>query len=206
MGSRTAREFFIDVVADRCQVLGDRLDPLLIQVYPTRTPHQFCLALKAASTSLLRRAVELANEYPRVSPDEQAELDLEVSLISSFVDVAMGDWCPMLSASTVESIPAEAITPIGRMVNRLFPDAEIIVRGTSDLNYYYLEIGGYIRTMFEAVGLRNVLDDQRIPDEIFLIGICTNPPNGILTHCVIAHEMVMLFTKSFGLMSTLSPS
>lgn len=189
MGNRTAREFFIEVVADRCQVLSGCLEPLLIQVYPTDTPRRFCLALKTASTELYELALKLADRFPLASPEEQAEIDIEVSLISSFVDVAMGDWCPMLAASSVENIPAEAIKPIDRMVKHLFADAEIIVQGTADLNYFYLEIGQYIRTMFTTVGLPLLLDQQAIPDEIFLIGICTNPPNGILTHCVIAHEI-----------------
>jgi len=189
MASNDATRIFLDVLVDKCRSLWSDLDSLLSRDYPSVAPEILTSCLLEACKRLLGRAIELRDVSQHDEQTTSDEILLEASQINDFLDSTVGVLCPMLRFSSVEEVPSELVLPMERMSRLMFREAQVIVEAVPEMNYFFKEIATDIRNLFSSLDLDDILTQLGFPDELFHLQLCSNPPNGILTHCLLGHEI-----------------
>lgn len=189
MASGDASRIFLDVLVDRCRFLASELDSLLARDYPSAAPNVLGNCLRKACQELLTRAKNLREAGQQIDRIPNDEIMLEASNIYDFVDSATTVLCPILRASSTAEVPSELVLPMERMARLMFPGSQVIVEATPEINYYFKELASNVRNLFSSLELDDILTQLAFPDELFRLQLCSNPPNGILTHCLLGHEI-----------------
>lgn len=185
-----ARGVFLDSLVDQCQSLVFELDSVISLDFPSQTPKMLAGTISRAAQSLLGRAIELrASCQGEKDAQIQREIILEASSIHDFVNFMLSDMCPVIRGSQTSEVSSEIVAPMERIVRDLFPHSQTIMKSTPAHNYYFREIASVLRKFLSHFSFEDLLQQDGWPDEIFLLEASSNPPNGILSHCMLAHEI-----------------
>ena len=206
MATNKAQAIFLDTLVERCESFVAETSIVKALDYPSKAPKILAECLFEAAEKINSRARELRQAYGQtnqISPLD--EIWAEASTIYDFVVFNSSHICPMLRNASIVNVPAEMVLPMESIARLVFPDCQIVIGGVSELNYYFLEIGEGILQMFSSVDLDDVLQGKGLPNQLFRLQVCLNPPCGILLHCLLGHEIGHAIYKNKQISKKLSP-
>lgn len=163
-------------------------EALLAKDYPSEVPKRLIHCVESA-TKQIDSDVSVMSERLKSKP-EYSEVTLkEAKLRHTFLTYLQTVILSLVDGAETGKAPAEWIWPIQRIVEDLFPGCQILVRSVHELNYFFTPLGEAINKKFTSLGMENILADNGLFKEIWVLGTSSFPPSGILTHCLIAHEI-----------------
>jgi hypothetical protein len=163
-------------------------EALLARDYPSEVPRKLIRCVVSA-TKRIDSEVSVLSERLKSKP-EYSEVTLkEAKLRHTFLTYLQTVILSLVDGAETGKAPAEWIWPIQRIVEELFPGCQILVRSVHELNYFFTPLGKTLNKNFSALGMESILTENGIFKDIWVLGTSSFPPSGILTHCLIAHEI-----------------
>lgn len=190
MAISKAQAVFLDTLVERCESFVAEITAIKELDYPSDAPQILATCLFDAAGRINNRAHELRQAHKQTNAIPIDEIMAEASNIYDFVVFNSSYSCPMLRDASIGNVPAEMVLPMENIARLLFPDCQIIIGEVSEWNYYFREIGRRIIENFTNVDLDDILSQhESFPSELFRLQVCSNPPCGILLHCLLGHEI-----------------
>ncbi|MBI2855027.1 MAG: dCTP deaminase [Chloroflexi bacterium] len=205
MAIRKADKVYLECLLELNSGFGEQLLAIQDGDYPGSCAVALIKSLDQASRVLAGRIRDLIRESQRASADAE-DILAEASNIYDFIDYFQSFVFPVLRSSDIRSVPAELVRPLERLSALLFPDSKLIISSVPVTNYYFSEISPKIKEMFENLDIGGILAEQGIgSSEIFHLQLSANPPCGILSHCLLGHEIGHALYKKAGLENRIPP-
>lgn len=168
---------------DRANILVSRFEDLCRQPYPVQVGLKLSRAGHAVSQRVRDEAVQMA-AIP--APSDESRL----RTLHTFLRFLETVLVPLCQAGAVGSTLWELSKSLQRLVDQIAPDTTLLLHSTAQLNYgWEHELGNYIHRNFSACGFDDILDSVGIASDLWFLSAAAFPPNGILTHTVLAHEL-----------------
>ncbi len=163
-------------------------EALLSKDYPSEIPKKLINCVESATKKIDSEVSVLSERL--ISKPEYSEITLkEAKVRHTFLTYLQTVILSLVDGAETGKAPSEWIWPIQRIVEELFPGCQILVRSVHELNYFFTPLGEAIYKKFTNVGMESILADNGLTKEIWVLGTSSFPPSGILTHCLIAHEI-----------------
>lgn len=168
---------------DRANILVNRFEHLCKQQYPTKVGTK----LSNSGYEVSRRVRDEAAQMAKI-PIPREELRLRT--LHTFLRFLETVLVPLCQASVVSSTLWELSKSLQRLVDQIAPNTTLLLHSTPQLNYgWEHELGRHIHNTFSVSGFEGVLDSAGITGDLWFLSAAAFPPNGILTHTVLAHEL-----------------
>lgn len=142
--------------------------------------------LEDFATSLLNRKEALTGNQLHLW---NREAENTGKLYNDFLGFLESQLIPLFHQLELSATPPEVVSSIRRLSRRLLPDSEILVVSIRELNYKFGNIGPALYDVFLSVDCADLLGSNNIPGTLWLMQLCAMPPNGILTHTLLSHEL-----------------
>jgi len=189
MAIRRAEQVFLDALLERCISFSAEVRNSQIKDFPSNAPRILANCLFKASEALINRTNELIAKSRQNEEIDPQEVLGEASNIYDFVDFSTSYLCPIIRSSVSTNVPSELVRPLERIAYSAFPKCQILIGAVPELNYYFTKISPYISELFTNLGIDNILSEGGYPEDLFHLQLCSNPPCGILAHCMLGHEL-----------------
>lgn len=189
MAVRRAEQIFLDALLERCISFWAEVNNFQIQDFPSNAPKILANCLYKASETLIERTHKLIAKSRQDEEVDSQEILGEASDIYDFVDFSTSYLCPIIRSSLSTNVPSELVRPLERITRSTFPQCQILIGAVPELNYYFSKISPQISVLFANLGMDNILSEQGYPEDLFHLQLCSNPPCGILAHCMLGHEI-----------------
>ncbi|MBI2851431.1 MAG: hypothetical protein HYX80_10430 [Chloroflexi bacterium] len=178
----------LNLLVSRSRSVRLSAEALLAKDYPSEVPRNLIRCVVCATNRIDAEVSEMS--FRLKAKPEYSEVTLkEAKLRHTFLTYLQTVILSLVDGAETGKAPAEWIWPIQRMVEELFPGCQILVRSVHELNYFFAPLGAMIQKKFASLGMDDILKDNGLLEEIWMLGTSSFPPSGILTHCLIAHEI-----------------
>ncbi len=199
MATTTLPTLLREQAVDRANVLVSRFDELCKQAYPVQVGFKLSKAGHVVSVQVRDEAIKMT-ETP-APPDE-----LRLGTLHTFLRFLETVLIPLCQASAVSSNLWELSKALQRLVDQMVPNTTLLLHSTAQLNYgWEHELGNFIRRSFSVTGFGDILDSVGITGDLWFLSAAAFPPNGILSHTVLAHELAHGIYSQQQLSNSLSP-
>ena len=189
MAIRRAEQIFLDALLERCISFSTEVRNLQIQDFPSKAPEILANCLFKASETLINTTNELIARSRQNEDADPQEVLGEASSIYDFVDFSISYLCPIIRSSVSTNVPSELVRPLERIASSTFPQCQVLIGAVPELNYYFSKISPHISELFTNLGIDSILSEEGYPEDLFHLQLCSNPPCGILAHCMLGHEL-----------------
>lgn len=110
--------------------------------------------------------------------------------LHTFLEFLESVLVPLCEASLLGPSLTEFASALERKVRSFEANTKLLIHSIDDFNYgWSRDLGERIRDAFEAATYSDILADVGLSDNIWSLYAASFPPNNVLTHTVLAHEL-----------------
>lgn len=179
---------FIDLklssISDRCKALDRALNVMQAKVHASPAIGYIIEGMRIALEALESKIRGFSG-----APDQDVlsehEIELRIHQISRVLPY-LHKLLALIENSDVNTVPAELTSPIRRKIREFFPNAEVIIVTSTELNYSIIDIMAHLRD-----NILNVLscEQNEMLRSILRVSVPSIEYDQALLHCMIAHEI-----------------
>ncbi len=195
----------VQLAADRAVVLGEILTRLTRQKLASKSAENLVRATRETVERLHTRCRDLLST-PDASVSAQPAMETEGRLLNTFLEFLENHLVPLLERCNIIHTPPEIVAPIIRVAHKLYPDSDILVVSVRESNYRFALIGKLLYDNFRQIACNDLLASHSVTESLRLLQFCAIPPNGILNHSLISHELAHGLYQDGGLAAQILPS
>jgi hypothetical protein len=177
----------IDYGRKLCEALFTEIDKLKQKSYPT--PHSQKILfrfIKGVNEQIIRKLDEIEKNTEIWETLRPEDLEQAVKRYCKFLPY-LCNLLEYIEGSEIENTPAELINPLRRLTKAYLPNAEVIFRSYSQLNYSYAPLTKLLREAFKDDTFSGFV--QSLPNFFAVISFPKVEANNVLLHCMVAHEI-----------------
>lgn len=186
-------EVLLELVADRSRALHHAAARLSLAQFDSPLARGLSEAAGTAATRFDIGCRALLRSRPESGTAARPGWDLRAEqtgrLYNTFLGFLESELLPLLGQLRASGMPARVALPIRRLFQGFFPESEILVTTTNENNYRFGNIGPTIASVFQNAGCADLLAEHGLPNDIWLMQLWGMPPNGVLTHSLLSHEL-----------------
>lgn len=178
----------LNLLVSRNASVRSAAETLSVKDYPSEIPSRLIKAVISATKRIdsdVASMTERLNAKPEYSDITLKESRPRHTFLTYLQTVVLS----LVDGSETGRAPSEWIWPIQRIVGDLFPGCQVLVRSIDEVNYFFEPVGDAIWNKFSSLGMEDILKDAGLKKDIWVLETSCFPPSGILTHCLIAHEI-----------------
>lgn len=176
----------IQLAEDRATVLGDVLNKLARQKLASNAAE---ILVKATRDTVVRIRARCKEILRTTESHESLLIEREGRVLNTFLEFLENQLIPLLERSNITFTSPEFVAPIVRIAKQLHSGSDVLVVAVRENNYKFAIIGKALHRNFETVNCKTILIERGISENLRLLQFCATPPNGILTHSLMAHEL-----------------
>lgn len=168
---------------ERCLALRSELERYQSTTQLPAAPRYVVNALVKATLDFEEYLDELEKD-PDLDLLTEDELENKIHFVSQHIPY-LHMFLALILPSRIGGIPFELAAPLRREILKFFPDAELLVVSSPELNYRIRELAGPLRIFFDEIRRDPPAD---LPPTIFHVSFPSVEYDHALLHSVFAHE------------------
>jgi hypothetical protein len=177
----------IDYGKELCEALFTEIDKLEQKNYPTLNSQRLLFRfIKGVNEQIIRKLNEIEKNTELWETLRPEDLEQAVKRYCKFLPY-LCNLLEYIEGSEIENTPAELINPLRRLTKACLPNAEVIFRSYSQLNYSYAPLTKLLREAFKDDTFTGFV--QSLPNFFAVISFPKVEANNVLLHCMVAHEI-----------------
>ena len=188
----------IQLADDRAAVLSEILIRLTRQTFACKSDENLVIATRETVVHLRTRCSDLLSVLD-TSDSILPTMETEGRLLNTFLEFLENQLVPLLERCNIVDTPPEFVAPIVRVAHVLYPESDVLVVSVRESNYKFAPIGKLLYVNFGQVDCNGILTSCGVPENLHLLQHCAIPPNGVLNHSLMAHELAHGLYQKWGL-------
>ncbi len=196
----------VQLADDRATVLGEVLSRLTRQRLASRSAENLVRATREAVEHLRARCRDLLSSLEDASGSTLLAMEVEGRLLNTFLEFLENHLVPLLERCNIVHTPPEFVAPIVRVAHELYPDSDVLVVSMRESNYRFALIGKTLYDNFGQVACSDLLTNHGVSESLRLLQFCAIPPNGVLNHSLMSHELAHGLYQEWGLAALIQRS
>ena len=168
----------------RCEALRTAVESFNFLVHVSQATRNILDGVAHALEGLDKYLVKLGDD-PDLDLLSEDELEARIHVRAKAIPY-LHQILGLIEHSDIRAVPSELVTPLGRLIQRLFPEARLVVVSSADLNYSFHEISQYVKDVWEKLECEPL---DGFPHQVFRISIPSAEQAQVLSHSIMAHEI-----------------